>query len=214
MPATYYQDLLEKISTRKFRIPLMERKALGWYKDMFTELREWQSEHFGHSLTKIQNRMTYRQAVPSTHVEIGHLYFFNYHAKFDEKIYDALPYTLFLWKDARYLFGVNFHYLEYSMRAKLFDAMYVSREIRNLDERNAYFQSLSVTYERLSQHRQYNGAKACFHKYLRSHIRGRMLHVGEPEWKIGLFLPSEQFQNATKYDVYIQTNPAFRKLRW
>jgi hypothetical protein len=131
-------------------------------------------------------------------VRLGHLYLFRYEPKLQLTLpyYDAFPIIFVIKKVQGGFLGLNMHYLPYSYRAKLMDALY------DFAVGESDMKRLRITYNILNATTKLRYYKPCIKHYLNSNIRSRFLHVSPEEWDTAVFLPMYNFKKATIQQVH------------
>ena len=95
-------------------------------------------------------------------------------------------------------YGLNLHYLPPMLRAKFLDGLMDITDDRKITDKSKF----AVTYQYLKRASNMKYFKPCFKKYLLGHMRSKFAVVPGPEWEIATFLPSADFQKASKNKVY------------
>jgi hypothetical protein len=212
MPAVkVFQVLRDKVQKSKGLLPA-EKRAMFWFTNYQTELSRWQKRFDEQSYKKLEGQEFTKQLVGANRAQPGFFYFYLYDPKWKRELpyYDKFPFTLVLdVREDRFL-GLNFHYLDYGNRARLFDLLYNFREgrpsrpnVRDIRMR------LRVSYHLLKISSKYAAFKPCLKEYLVSHVKTPLLKVGAKEWDVALFLPVEQFEKASKSVVWGESRKQF-----
>lgn len=212
MPAVkVFQTLRDRIKKSNGLLPA-ERRAMFWFQDYANDLTRWQKRFVGESFRVLQNQEFTKQMLSPSRVQPGFFYFYLYDAKWKHELpyWDKFPFVLVLDVQKDRFLGLNFHYLGYEHRARLFDLLYQFREgrpsrpnVRDIRMR------LKVTYSLLKISSKYKAFKPCLKEYLISHVRTPLLKVGAKEWDVALFLPVEQFEKHTKQHVWRESRKQF-----
>mgnify|MGYP001029129655 CR=1 FL=1 len=131
---------------------------------------------------------------------IGNMYMFFYDPKHKKTLpyYDAFPLVIVIGKAEGGFLGLNLHYLPPTLRAKFLDALLDVTNNRLYDESTKF----DITYDMLQRAAKMKYFKPCIKHYLTSHVRSRFAMVEAPEWEIATFLPTADFQKASKNQVY------------
>lgn len=137
----------------------------------------------------------------------GHLYLFRYDPKLKEELsyYDMFPVTFVVRRETDRFYGINLHYLPYTYRAKLMDALY---EYATGEED---LKKLRLTYNILSSVSKLRYYKPCYKLYLNNQVKSRFIHVSPDEWDTALFLPLHKFKKAPVQQVHRDSIAAIRK---
>jgi len=210
MPAVkVFQLLRDKVEKSKGLLPA-EKRAMFWFTDYATELTRWQRRTKDRKFNTLAQRDDFtKQLVGARAVQPGFFYFYLYDAKWKHELpyWDMFPFTLVLDVQKDRFLGLNFHYLDYYNRARLFDMLYPLREgrasrptVRDIRMR------LRVSYALLKISSKYKAFQPCLKEYLISNVKTPLLKVGAKEWDVALFLPVEQFQKESKQHVWSESN--------
>lgn len=128
---------------------------------------------------------------------------FAYSAKYKDTLpyYDAFPiiFPVEMYNDG--FLGINFHYLQPLLRAKLFDALYGLVSDPKLTDKA----KIELSYQMLRGFSRYKYFEPCLKRYLYSQFRSKFIYVSPDTWDIALFLPTENFQGATKNQVWMDS---------
>jgi hypothetical protein len=211
MPVKIFQQLRETVEKKGEIIPA-ERRASFWFRKNATDLARWQQKFEGMSFQRMQNAEFTKQLVGPNKAFPGFFYFYLYDPKWKHELpfYDKFPFTLVLdVREDRFL-GLNFHYLDYTNRARLFDAIYTLREgrasrpnVRDIRMR------LKLSYQLLKLSSKYQAYKPCLKEYLFEHVRTPLVKVGAKEWDLAVFLPVESFEKQPKEFVWRDSRKKF-----
>ena len=186
--AIVFDDLLAK-GVRAGEVPARTDGARDWYRD-----RARRTRISPQTLIKSdRDRLTSK-------VLIGKMYHFFYDPKHKKTLpyYDRFP-LIFPFKKVRGGFlGINLHYLQLRLRAKLMDELYTLSRDNRYDENTR----LRLSYNVLNGAAKYKYFKPCVKHYLTPHVKSRFLEVYAAEWDIALFLPTERFVGAGKGKVH------------
>lgn len=183
-----------------------------WWRQHTSELTKWQQQQENLTFKRLSQREFTKQLVGPSRVQPGFLYFYNYDPKLKRTLphYDTFPLVLVLAVYEDRFLGLNFHYLDYYHRARLFDMLYPFREgrasrptVRDIRMR------LKVSYSLLKLSSKYRPFKPCLKAYLMGHLTTPCLKVGAREWDLALFLPVERFVKKTKQQVWRNSRQMF-----
>lgn len=112
--------------------------------------------------------------------------------------YDSFPLVIVIGPAKGGFLGLNLHYLPPTLRAKFLDALLDIINNKAYNETTRF----TVTYNLLKRAAKYKYFKPCVKHYLFEHVRSRFAVVAPPEWEIATFLPTADFQKATRSKVY------------
>ncbi len=202
-----FQQLREKAAIAKGPMP-NEQRAVYWVRQNAAALMTWQQKYAKMSFTQLRNQDFTKQMVMPTKAFPGFFYFYMYDPKHKATLpfYDKFPFTLVLDVQEDRFHGLNFHYLDYSMRARLFDALYELRQGRTSRPTTRDIRmKVKATYDLLKVSSKYKAFRPCFKEYLMEHVRTPLMKVGAKEWDLALFLPVQQFEKKDQSYIWRQS---------
>lgn len=131
---------------------------------------------------------------------VGNMYMFFYDPKNKDTLpyYDSFPLVIVVGPAEGGFYGLNLHYLPPALRAKFLDALLEITNNRLYDETTKF----NLSYRMLQRATKMRYFKPCFKHYLNKHVRSRFAMVEAPEWEIATFLPTADFQKASRSQVY------------
>lgn len=136
----------------------------------------------------------------TTQLAPGHLYCFNYDPKHKETLpyYDNFPMIFLTEIRSDGFSGINLHYLPYRQRAFLMDALYDLENNASIPANK----KLNISYGILRQSAGHKAFAPCYKRYLRKHVRSRLLKIQYEEWHVAVFLPLQSFAKADQKKVW------------
>jgi hypothetical protein len=129
---------------------------------------------------------------------------FMYHFLYDAKNQDTLPYwdrfplIVAVGPAQGGFYGINMHYIEPSLRARLLDRLLETTNNDAFDETT----KMRINYNILSSVSRLKYFRPCFKHYLFSQLESRIMLVPASEWEIAIFLPTEKFVGTNKRNVW------------
>lgn len=219
--AKIFQTLRDKVIAKNDIIPA-ENRAMFWFRQHLIELTKWQHMYQRLTFNQLKEQTFTKQLVGANSVVPGFFYFFLYDpkGKNDLPYYDRFPFVLCLDNSEPGRFrGLNFHYLDYLYRARLFDLLYPFREGRGSHHGGASTElqgirdirmRLKMSYQLLKVSSKYRAFRPCFKEYLVSNVKTPLLKVGAREWDISIFLPVATFQKQTEQYVWKESQKMIR----
>ena len=171
---TGYETLFEKVQKKTGG----EKKTYTWYRNAVrTETLVYNKTPERLIRDEIQDRMGPEEQQDANEIRrytvSGHMYLFEYDAKFAKKLpyYDTFPLVYVIKATRTEFWGANLHYLSPKKRVWCVK--------RLMDGR--------VDIPRV-----------CFHKYLLSNVQGYLLDLAAEEWTTAILLPIENFVRNVK----------------
>lgn len=130
---------------------------------------------------------------------VGSMQMFFYDPKTKDTLpyYDTFPLVVVVGPAEGGFYGLNLHYLPPLLRAKMLDALMEVSSSKKSDDAK-----FVITYKRLKSIAKMRYYQPCFKHYLNKHVKSKFAEVPAPEWEIATFLPTAQFQKASKQKVY------------
>lgn len=182
-----FSDILKRGASRG-NYPGKTKQAIDWF-------RKTARSTFVSRSTLVNEKTLARNTIIP-----GNMYMFVYEAKHKDTLpyYDAFPiiFPINIYDDG--FLGLNFHYLQPILRAKLMDQLYQLVSDPNLTENT----KIKLSYGLLSVISQSNLFKPCIKRYLYSQFRSKYAYVKPDTWDIALFLPTENFKGASNSKVW------------
>jgi len=131
---------------------------------------------------------------------VGSMYMYFYDPKLKDKLpyYDSFPLVIPIGPASGGFMGLNLHYIPPMLRAKLLDSL---MDITNNDKFDNSTK-FNLSYRMLKGAQKFRYFKPCVKHYLNSNVRSRFARVPSTEWEIAAFLPTADFQKASKSKVY------------
>lgn len=131
---------------------------------------------------------------------VGQMYAMFYDPKHKKTLpyYDQFPLIFPIKNSTDHFIGLNLHYLPPRLRAKLMDALYSTINNKRLDETTR----LRISYSILEGSSKYRAFRPCIKKYLKRHMRSRLLYIEPTDWDIVMFLPLARFRKASQQKVW------------
>ena len=168
-------DLFKQLEIEAFRagITPRTRQSIEWFRKKASQL-----SNISRTRLMQQDEIDLKNR-PKT-APFGEMYMFFYDAKYKDTLpyYDAFPLIIMMGPAPGGFYGMNLHYLPPTIRAKALDALLGEGEVPG------------------------KFIKPTIHRYLSKQVRSRYARVDKPEWEIATFLPTADFRNASKAEVY------------
>lgn len=182
-----YASMLKRAAQLKI-LPNKTQEARDWFRNIAAKKKNINQEKL------FVNSILTNIPLP------GRMYMYVYDAKTKNELpyWDAFPLIFHVKTENDGFYGINMHYLDLGLRAKLMDALYSTINNEKYDETT----KLNISYNILKQASNLRLFKPCFKKYLFDHVRSRMIFVEPKEWDIALFLPLQRFQKTSADQVW------------
>lgn len=174
-----------------------QARSLDWFKRKINDLG-------GNSPAAKTELLKQTKEKQATRFLIGSLYIFKYDPKHKDTLpfYDTWPCSLIFSLEDTLVRGINFHYLPYVIRGRLFDKLWQIAMVY----RNNQQQCKRVTWRLLGNVAKFPEVRPAVKSYLYSHIQSRLIKVDIDDWKTAILLPVESF--AKKSLAYVTRNSA------
>lgn len=131
---------------------------------------------------------------------IGQMVLFAYDAKLKEKLpyWDMYPLSIILdIRDDSFL-SLNVHYLDYTLRQVLIEALLKTINDDRWDHRS----KAKINYSILKSVSKYKIAQPALKMHLFSQIKTKVVRIQPIEWRDAIYLPIEKFQKASSQKVW------------
>jgi len=190
MVATLYSDLLRDARNTKYKYG--DEQLRDWFRDKALETSKTPT-----NFIKEAGERSEARAGP------GRMLFYNYDPKHKATLpyYDRFPLIFKLSEDATHFLGINLHYLPPIYRARLLDMLYDTLNNKKFDSTT----KLKINYQILNAASKFSYFRPCIKKYLKSHVRSRMVEIHPKEWDYVAFLPLARFEKSRQRDVWTES---------
>ena len=209
----YIFQLLNKGARKLWgvNLRLKEREAKQWFRDMLRVVtrKVATAVPYANPHEMIDSAGAFERVVKLSETSIGKMYFFQYDAKLKDKLpyWDMFPLIFVIEtrpskaKEPAIL-GINLHYLNPVMRAKLMDQLYTTMTNTKMDETT----KLKINYGILKAASQFSYFKPCIKMYLLSHLDTAFISINPQYWDFTLLLPMARFQKEADTEVWMQSS--------
>lgn len=134
------------------------------------------------------------------------MFFYDPKTKDQLPYYDRFPLAVIVDEAPKGFYGLNLHYLPPTLRAKFLDGLLDNLNNNYYDEKTRF----AVSYNYLKRASKMKYFQPCFKHYLTDHVKSKFAIVEAPEWEIAAFLPTAQFEKASKNKVYADSRRMVR----
>jgi hypothetical protein len=167
------------------------QQSIGWFQKRIEKLGGFGKNALMKNTGEIQK----------TKIFPGALNFFSYDPKLKEELpyYDKFPLSFIIGVDETGFTGINFHYLPYPVRVKLYDKMW---NVAKLNVKQPAQRVIQLNWQLLGAASKFPEVQPAVKRYLYNHVRSRFIQVPIEDWKIALMLPNEQFVKAPTSAVH------------
>jgi hypothetical protein len=184
-------NLFYNLEIEAFRkgLTLRTKESREWFRRRVANLRPNRNALMKEEPIQLQNRGV-----------VGNMYMFFYDPKHKDTLpyYDSFPLVIVVGPAEGGFYGLNLHYLPPTLRAKFLDELLEITNNRLYDDSTKF----KISYDLLQRAARMKYFKPCFKHYLNKHVRSRFAMVEAPEWEIATFLPTADFQKASRAQVY------------
>lgn len=159
-------------------------RSIDWFKKKIADLG-------GNSPSAKYDLLKTTKEKQTTRILPGSLYIFKYMPKHADTLeyYDMWPCSLMFGLTTEGMIGINFHYLPYIIRGRLFDKLWQIAMVY----RNNQQQCKRITWKFLSNVSKFPEVRPCVKSYLYSHVQSKLIKVDIDDWKTAMLLPIESF---------------------
>jgi len=191
-------NLFKELELQAFRAGIQPRtrQSIDWFRKKAQRLR-----------VPNRNAMMKEEPLELKARQIpGSMFMFFYDPKNKKTLpyYDSFPLVIVVKKAPGGFHGLNLHYLPPLLRARFLDALMDNTNNMTYDESTRF----QLNYNLLQKSAKMKYFKPCYKHYLTEHVRSRFAYVPPPEWEIASFLPTADFQKASRAQVYSDSRKA------
>jgi len=192
--AAQIKKIPEKLGSKSANISILDKvrndpkfttvRSIDWFRKKINDLG-------GNSPSAKYELLQQTKEKQTTRILPGSLYIFKYMPKHADTLpyYDMWPCSLMFGLTNEGMIGINFHYLPYIIRGKLFDKLWQIAMVY----RNNQQQCKRVTWKLLSNVSKFPEVRPCVKSYLYSHVQSKLIKVDMDDWKTAMLLPIESF---------------------
>jgi|TARA_Y100000310_G_scaffold25821_1_gene24682 hypothetical protein len=186
--AVTFDSILAK-GIRAGQVPARTQSARKWFRGAAQRTKITDSKLMSEAGDRMKSQFT-----------VGRMYFYHYDPKHKKTLpyYDTFPLIFPIGPAKGGFMGINMHYLPYTLRARLMDALY---DVTNNNKFNESTK-LQLSYQVLQGASKMRWFKPTLKHYLRKNVRSKFMRIEASEWDIALFLPVHQFQKASAKKVW------------
>ena len=184
-------NLFHSLEIEAFRkgLTLRTKESREWFRRRVANLRPNRRDLMKEEPVQLKNRTL-----------IGSMNMFLYDPKHKKTLpyYDRFPLTIVVGPAPNGFYGLNLHYLPPALRAKFLDALLDVTNNKMYDESTRF----NISYNMLQKASNTKYFRPCYKHYLTSHVKSRFGRIEAPEWEIATFLPTADFEKASRSTVY------------
>lgn len=177
------RNLIDK-AAKEGRILERSRESMRWFAERTRRLNLSPGQF-------VRNESETYTRVNRGSVGPGRMYTYFYDPKYKDELpfYDRFPciFVLEMYSDG--WLGINLHYLGYAERAALLDELLKYEN----DARIPANKKLRISYGIIASFGKSNLAKHCIKRYLKSHVRSKLMKIDAEYWPIVAMLPFQEF---------------------
>lgn len=179
-----------------------QARSIDWFKTKINQLG-------GNSPSAKYDLLKQTKPLQTTRFLPGSLFIFKYDPKWKEELpyYDTWPCSLIFGMEGNLVRGINFHYLPYIIRGRLFDKLWQIAMVY----RNNQQQCKRITWRLLSNVAKFPEVRPAVKSYLYSHIQSKLIKVDIDDWKTAMLLPVESFAKKSLAYVTRASSQAIKK---
>lgn len=190
MANTLAKKLKESFQNKSY--PTLQVSAQQWLRD---KGRTHAKENKARRTARKQNLMSDESKfVAKDSIQVGQMFTYAYDAKHKDtlKYWDYHPVVFPIEITTNGILGLNLHYIQPMLRAKLLDALL------DIPEDRTDNQKIKMSYDIVMSFASSDLAKPTIHRYLNSHIKGHVVEVPREDWDYVAFLPLADFRSMTQ----------------
>jgi hypothetical protein len=193
-------SILDKVRTDP---KYTQARSVDWFKKKISDLGG-NSPSAKNDLIKTTKPIQTMRFIP------GSLFIFKYDPKYKESLpfYDTWPCSLIFSIEEDLVRGINFHYLPYAIRGKLFDKLnLIAAKYHNNQQ-----QVMRLNWKLLSNVAKFPEVRPAVKSYLYSHLQSKLIKVPVEDWKTAILLPIESFAKKSLAYVSRDSGQQIRKV--
>lgn len=189
-------DLIRDNARSKSMLNKKTTEANKWFFSLRKELKPVNRHRLLKDDKLISKQSRYNKTI------LGRMVMFFYDPKHYKTLpyYDTFPLVIPIGKGSvrGSFLGLNLHYIHPIARAKFLDSLMDLINDKSLSE-NA---KLKITYDKLKNASKYRYFAPALKMYLNKHVDSQIVTIAPEDWRIAVFLPTEQFNKASSTKVW------------
>lgn len=203
MASNLFSELIVK-GIKSGQMPARNEESRKWFREKarssFLQFDPKQGRNRGVQLNEAKFIRTLEADRMKTRFTIGSMYMYHYQPKHRATLeyYDSFPMVFPFSKTENGFLGLNLHYLPYTLRGTLLDALYNNLNNKRYDEST----KLKISYAILKDVAKYPQAAPCIKHYLTAQVRSKFIQIHVTEWDIAAMLPLHAFEKASAQKVW------------
>lgn len=140
----------------------------------------------------------------TTRILPGRMYMFVYDPKGKDSLpfYDKFPLVIPFSKEQGHFRGLNFHYLPYSQRIILLDALIRVGQKSTMKNMN---EELRLSWQIVRSAAKMKIAAPCVKMYLNGHVKTRFVEIPKDDWATAIMLPTHSFVGSSANKVWTKS---------
>jgi len=148
----------------------------------------------------INERKLFSKSTIDDHPVNGKMYLYTYDPKFKKTLpyYDTFPLVIPYHIEPDRFIGLNFHYLSYYNRIRLFSRMMQFATSSGLSDSNR----ITYTWSLIAGVAKYKLANHCIKEYLFDHVRSRFIVIKPKDWYTAMMLPVARFKKKNQLAIW------------
>lgn len=180
-----------------------QARSIDWFKKKINDLG-------GNSPSAKNDLLKTTKPLQTIRILPGAMFMFGYDPKHKDDLpfYDKFPCSLVFGLTEGGFTGINWHYLPYVIRGKLFDKLWlIAARYHNNQQ-----QVLRLNWKLLSNVSKFPEVRPAVKSYLYSHLLTRLIKIPVDDWKTAMLLPVESFAKKSQAYVARDSGQKIRKL--
>jgi hypothetical protein len=185
---------LEKILDKHHvELGQLRTSSAGWFQEQVKAM----TSNIG--IRRPENLMRGDQADKSNKIFPGNMYMFIYDPKYKETLpyYDVFPLVFPFSEVKGGFYGINLHYLPYTLRAQLMGSLLELRDSTGTEKAK-----LRLSWAKLNAISKHKLIQPCVKHYLYPHVQTTFKKIDHSDWATAMLLPAEKFTKANVMQVW------------
>lgn len=194
-------SLAKLLDKNRVELAMLQRKSKAWFDAQVASMSSV-------STMRPEALMRGDQASKGNTIIPGNMYMYLYDPKHKETLpyYDRFPLVLPFRQVPNGFYGLNLHYLDYGLRARLLDKLMEFRTNSRMDERTR----LKFSWSLIDSASRFAPAKPCVKHYLYEHVKSPFKAIHANDWATAILLPVEQFEKMSAMQVWRESTKIIR----
>lgn len=190
---TLLQTLQKAMDAR--RIESYTKESYKW---LMNQAKKLSSPTLASKLIKEERKRALRKDVSKINIGSLVMYFYEAKGKDELEYWDSFPVGFVIGAEHDRFQILNLHYISPRIRSIILDKLLAIANNASADQTT----KLRLSYAVIKNASRFKVLKPCYHEYLFTHVRSKVIKIHPSDWEKCIFLPLAKFNKASNSRVW------------